>query len=157
MQSPRLGLAVLLTVLAAVPAAATTYWRNPEVTPGFGGVRKELQRLVNADGRRRVNHLCAVVEDVHEPPSASSEGNSQQLIVYWREGASIYTYGPGDHGSIGPGNRNEGADINLRMDVVKNERDIAGSTTRVTRAYVDSLITHCRTSGVSYTIVRNSR
>ena len=151
------NVAVLVAMLAAAPAAAATYWRKPAAVSGFGGVRRELQRLVDAEGRARVNHLCAVVEDVREPPSASSEGDSQQLIVYWPEGGRIYTYGPADDGRIGPGNRDEGADIDLRMDVVASERQIAGSTTRVTRAFVNGLIGRCRASGMQYTIARRSR
>ena len=153
----RLVVPFLAATLIAAPAVAATYWRKPVAAPGFSGVRGERQRLVDAEARARVNHLCAVVEDVREPPSASSEGNSQQLIVYWPEGGHIYTYGPADDGRLGPGNRDEGADIDLRTDVVASEKQIAGSTTRVTRAFVTGLIAHCRVSGTRYTIVRNGR
>lgn len=156
MRSLLLAAAMLTTVLGTLPAAAVTHWRKPAATPGFGGVREELQRLVDREGRVRVNHLCAVVEDVREPPSASSEGNSRQLIVHWVEGGRIYSYGPADNGRLAPGNRDEGADIDLRNDVVATEKEIGGSTTRVTRAFVNRTIAHCRISGVRYTIIRRS-
>ena len=144
-------------ILSAASAVAAVYWRQPGAMPGFGGVREELQRLVDTESHERLNHFCVVVEDVHESPSPSSEGNSRQLIVYWPEGGHIYTYGPADSGRIGPGNRDEGADIDLHRDVVTSEKKIAGSTTRVTRAFVGGLIAHCRQGGVRYTIVRNRR
>jgi hypothetical protein len=151
--NPMLKAAVLAAILATAPAAATIYWRHPAAVPGLGGVREELQRLVNADGRRRVNHLCAVVQDVHEPPSPSSEGNSQQLIVHWRERAVIYSYRPADDGRIGPANHDESADIDLRTDVVATESEIAGSTTRVTRAFVNTLIARCQANGMPYVLL----
>jgi len=148
------ALALLLAIGVAPRADAIVHWWQPGAVAGFGGLRSELQRLADSEGRARLNHFCAVVQDVREPPSATSEGDRTTLSVYWREAGRILSYGPSSDGRLGPGNQDEGAGIDLRYDVVATERQIAGSTNRVTRAFVDGIIRHCRMSGTRLLVIR---
>ena len=144
----------LSAALLSGAADARTTWRRPADVAGFVAYRGELRRLVDHYATRRVNRFCAVVRDVREPPSATSEGDSQTLLIHWREGATIYTYGPSAGGPIGLENQDAGATIDLKEDVVASAYEVDGSTSRVTRAIVGDILRHCGTSGTRATILR---
>ena len=74
--------------------------------------------------------------------------------MHWREGRRIVSYGPAVTGQIAAENQDAGAEIDLAHDVVASQAEIEGSIKRVTRAYADGLIAHCRRSGTNYTVLR---
>lgn len=154
--SPAAALVLAGTAIAS-PSMASTRWLRPATTHDFAIVRPELQRLADQQGRARVHHFCAVVRDTREPPSATSEGNSRTLIVHWREGRRIDSYGPAHDGRIDADHADAGASIDLAHDVVATRAQVDGSITRVTRATVRALLAHCRASGTDYVFNRSAR
>ncbi len=97
------------------------------------------------------------MQDVREPPSPTSEGDRRVLIVQWREGRRIDSYGPAPSGRIGAEQADAGASIDLAHDVIETDAQIDGSIKRVTRAYVSGLIAHCRDDGTTYVVLRGKR
>ena len=143
--------AAMMMFTLAMPAYAATVWRRPATVPAFASrVPIELHRLADDEGSTRLNHFCAVVRT----SPGDSNDSSTQLLIYWREGARISTYGEPYPDQKGLGYRDEGADINLRMDVVARESQINGSIKRVTRKYVDDIIENCVRNGTRYLIRR---
>ena len=136
---------------AAAPSTARVEWRKPVAGSGFGGLSDEFRRLATEQGSARVNHFCAVIRDEHGSRGASGD---RSLEVYWPEGNRLLRYGPSPNGRIDALSQDAGATVNLRTDVVSTEKDIAGSATRVTRAYVNALIDRCRRIGTTFTVFR---
>lgn len=144
------GLAIGL-FLSAAPSAARVEWRKPLPASGFSGLQQEFRRLATERGTAKVNHFCAVIR------GDTSGGGDRSLEVYWPEGHQFLRYGPGTDGKINALSQDAGATVDLRTDVVATERDIAGSTSRVTRAYVMALITRCRQTGTTFTVLRGRK
>lgn len=143
----------LVGMMLSTPSAASTRWLRPAATRDFAVIRPELQRLADRQGRARVNHFCAVVRDTREPPSAISEGDARVLIVHWREGRRIDSYGPPSDGRLTAEQADAGASIDLARDVVATPAQVDGSIKRVARATVRALIAHCRAHGTDYVII----
>ncbi len=101
-----------------------------------------------------MNHFCAVIRDERAPMGANGGRGDRSLEVYWPEGNRLLRYGPSPTGRIDALSQDAGATVDLNADVVPTKKDIAGSTTRVTRAYVTALIDHCRRTGTTFTVLR---
>ena len=118
------GVVSLIAYLnVAQVAAAAIYWRKPRTVRGFERYQPELQRLVDTWGRPGEHRFCVVVRDIREPKSRVSEGDRQELVVYWPRDREIFFYGRGASGRPNLESQDFGATINLDEDVVATADD----------------------------------
>lgn len=145
-----LACSIVASCLVGFPAAAATTWRKVSDRE-FPGWQAELQRIGNgADAR--VSHVCVIVR------GDTGRKGEAVLLAYFRERHYIQGFGrpappyPLDDTAMA------GFDaIDLGRDVVASPSQIRGSTSRVTKAYVDDIIDHCRSLGTQIIITKKGR
>lgn len=150
-----LALAIVVVGLTD-QASAAVQWRKPDVEPGFKGLSKELQHLVDRDGRTRLNTFCAVIQSERQPKTAiNRDGGYTWLLANWKQEHLLYTFGAADD-QYGLTDMNifHSMPLDLRRDVVASEKQIGGSTFLVTRTWVANVEQHCKVSGTTFTIIR---
>ena len=142
--------------LAAPATAMATRWTKIDAVSGFSGWRQELRRLVDTQGRSRVNHFCVVAE-VFRPPrgvgDARPPAEERLARVYWREGRRLIAWDPSeravDSTSARPGN-----DLDLFRDVRATQAEVGSSTYLVTRSWVRTIVDHCRAEGSEIIVLK---
>lgn len=135
--------------LLAGPADAATTWRKVSERE-FPGWRAELQRLVDHAGARTA-HVCVIVRGDSVHPRES------ELLAYVREDRHIQGFAQPAAPYLLDDTAMAGSeDIDLDRDVVATEAQIEGSTSRVTKAYVDEIIGHCRSAGTQIVLTRRA-
>jgi hypothetical protein len=143
-----LAAVALASVIQTQEPVTTTRWSKIEHVAGFDGWRAQFQHMADT-GAHALNHMCVVVATYSQP---GAHQTTVWAYLYWRETDELYTLdqskGPMDDLSIFKG------PLNLKTDVVRQDRDIRGSTYLVTRAWVDDILHHCRTDGEQLVIRR---
>ena len=156
----RQTIGLLVALLVATPAfAAPLRWSKIEAAPQYRGWRAELQRVVDEEGRARINHACLVVwsrQPDRGPYDTSTPPPQTVALVLWREGHRVLEWAErGEDGRMLPV---PGAgSLDLRHDIVPTAADLRGSTFRQTRAWLASLKRHCAAEGTEVTIIREAR
>ncbi len=145
-----LGLAAAVAS-AARPQVTVTRWAPIDSSRGFSSWHAELRHLVDTDQRFPLNHFCVVVATGTTAPPA---GSYTWAYVHWREAARLYTFGQSDEPMSDLTMFK--APLDLHKDVVASERQIAGSTYRVTRARMAHVLQHCARAGTSV-VVKHAR
>ncbi len=150
--------ALSLALAVATPCEAmASQWTKIDALPVFSGWRQELQRLVDTEGRGRLNHFCVVAE-TFRPPRGPGDvkppAEDQVGRVYWREGRRLIAWDPSktavDATSARPGN-----DLDLTKDVRATQSEVGSSTYLVTRSWVSSIIRHCATDGSQIVVLKD--
>ena len=144
-----LACSIFASCLVGFPATAATTWRKVSDRE-FPGWRAELQRI--GSSHARVSHVCVIVR------GDTDRKQEAVLLAYFRERRYIQGFGrpaapyPLDDTAMA------GFDaIDLGRDVVASQSQIGGSTSRVTKAYVDGIIEHCRRLGTQIVITKRGR
>lgn len=92
-------------------------------------------------------HFCVV--------GYSYSDGGRHAQVHWREGRRLILWdGASDPVSARDAIAMARDDLDLTQDVVATEAEIAGSSYRVTQAWVDRVLADCAAKGTSYTIQR---
>ena len=137
------------------PPAVTESFRPLAGTPGFRGLRQELQRTVDWFGHARVNHFCVVLQTLR---TAGEPRPELSAITFWQEEWRVQGYGQGFPDAMVTGLNTPGAlYVDLRHGVVPTPDDINGSTYVVDRAWADRLLRNCWRHGVSWTLIRHPK
>lgn len=146
----RMILAVLIPLLAA---AADDHGApfDPRSDPAFGDARPAIRTfLAGAVPRPRgLQHFCVV---------GYRAGDSRLAWVHWREGRILILW----EGSADPRYRGDALvssrrQLDLDQDVVPGIDDLAGSTYRITRPWLDRTLADCRARGIRYVVTAPSR
>ena len=142
-------------LLAAAAPSLTERFRPLAGTPGFRGLRRELQRTVDRFGHTRVNHFCVVVQELR---GADERSPDVSAITVWQEEGQVQGYGQGfPDAAISLLNTPGALHVDLRRGVVPTPDDINGSTYLVDRAWVNRLLRNCWRHGASWTLIRRPR
>ncbi len=136
---------------SAKQTTAVEHWAKIDTATGFRGWREQLQHMADQDKRFPVSHFCVVVAS---GPAAPPDRMFTWAYVNWREAALLYTFAPSDAPLSDLTTFK--APLDSHKDVVPSERDIKGSTYRVTRAWVRNVERHCASSGIQV-VIRRSR
>ncbi|MDA8523506.1 hypothetical protein [Acidovorax sp. NCPPB 4044] len=127
---------------------------DPRRMPSGAALRAFLTEL---ERTRQSNTFC-FVQQSFEPRTPNARGESMVWMV-WREGARIQDlntvrqgerYVPDaalDDPTRGRAMASSSGIVNLRTDVVPTDADLRGSTSLVSRPWVDRLLTQCRRVG----------
>ena len=126
-------------MLAAAGAGAqAVQWRKVGDTPGFPGLKVELQALVDAQPRSRVATFCVVLRD----------GGDKAPLVYalWPAKHLLYRWGPTREPQLSDATLLLHEPLDLRRDIVRTPSDRL-STYKVTRHWADDVAAQCRAHG----------
>ncbi|MGO4715377.1 hypothetical protein [Bradyrhizobium sp. 2TAF24] len=103
--------------------------------PAFAAMATPVARYVRTSGRaQRHNRICILGEQAAD--------GSRSAWVIWRRAHRIVLWEPGTN-DLASSRRI----LDLRKDVVASDRDLRGSTYRVTRPWVEQLVARCAHSG----------
>lgn len=125
-------------------------WRNIDRTPGFSRWRHVMQKHVDVEATRRINHLCAIV---------GVDGRPDQPIayLYWPEQHRIERLSARDDPAM-PDDLSEMlfqlGPIRLDHDVIDPARHVNLNPNAVTRSWVNRLIARCRRRGTDITLIK---
>jgi len=134
------GLAIVILALLSPAQQMTAF--APRTDPAFGDARAALSRLVaeHAPRVRGPQHFCTI---------GYRGGEGANAWVYWREANRLILWqGGAEDDALLHSTRS----LDLAADVVATEADIAGSTYRVTRAWVAARLADCAARGDHYTL-----
>jgi hypothetical protein len=119
--------------------------------PAFGDARKAIARfLASAVPRPRgPQHFCVV---------GYNDGESRRAWVHWREGKALILW----EGSADPVHADDALilsrrQLDLNTDVVPTSADIAGSTYRIDRLWLDRTLADCAARGTHYAVTAPPR
>ena len=147
-------LVALVLSLASIPATAQseahTRWSRIERTPGFAGWKAQLQHMADAFGTAPVNHMCVVVATYTQP---SVQGATVWGYLYWRENNQLYTLSQSKDAMSDLSLWQ--APLDLKTGVVRRRQDIGSSTFLETRAWVNTVLRHCRSDGTEIVVKRS--
>lgn len=104
----------------------------------FADVQSVLHDYVRARSRTRHNNVCVI--------GYQARDGSRSAWVIWRGARRIILWEPGN--DLSESRRT----IDLRKDVVASEKDLNGSTYRVTRPWVNELVARCAKDGTTLDI-----
>ena len=134
-----------LMLVLARPAIAADQWFAVDTNSWFTGWRSQLQELVDRDATLSTNELCVVGWQNGDPASL-------QAYLVWPAGHKLITWRPSkdDPHSL----LHETNVTDLQKDVVATDRDVNGSTYRVTHAWVGHIESSCRKFGMTVRLSR---
>jgi hypothetical protein len=114
--------------------------------PAFSNPEASLERLIARRGTRPKDHVCVVGYRAALP-------SGERAWVYWAEARALVLWEP-MVAEARPGDALlfSRRTLSLDRDVVPTEADLHGSTYRVTKAWVDSVLSDCRTHGERFVI-----
>lgn len=112
----------------------------------FSQPRAVLSQLVGRKGNVRRNNFCVIGYQF-------SDGN-KSAWVYWREGKAIILWEPTAEGIADLTQTRRY--LRLPQDIVADGTDPQGSTYRVTRQWVNSLISDCQTRGEKFVVTKRN-
>lgn len=144
---------ILMALTPLLLAAADDHGApfDPRSDPAFGDARPAIRTfLASAVPRPRgPQHFCVVGYQL---------GDSRLAWVHWREGRILILW----HGTYGPGRADEALvdsrrQLDLAQDVVPTTDDLAGSTYRITRPWLDRTLADCRAPGIRYAVTAPAR
>ena len=147
-----IGIALATATVACAPTARSSHSAvaeisfSPRADPAFGDATPAIERLLadTASPSKGVQHFCAI-------GYRGAEG--AVAWVHWREaGRLILWLGKGDGSAAADALVHSNRDLDLNTDVVATESDLAGSTYRVTRAWVATKLEECAQKGDQYAI-----
>ena len=150
----RLDLRMAAAASALVMAVGAPARAQPPVhfgpigdTPGFPHLRQELQRIVNAQGRSRVNTFCVMLGDRgdHEPLA----------YAIWRRRGLLYRWQQTDAPQLNDEALVQHEPLDLRKDIARTPAERA-STYLETMAWVRDIDRQCREHGETIDIIRRS-
>ncbi len=147
-----LGFPIMFALASATAlSGSSVHWHRIEVTPGFPGWRKLLQRQVDTVGHRDVNSFCVIVRTFTGRGTPAS--GTATALAYWPQERRIEAIGPTveaqlTDASIGPGS------IDLDHDVIGMKGQTGLSPSSISRAEVARIIERCHHEGTMLTLVR---
>jgi hypothetical protein len=128
----------------ASPLGAPTSIRG---APSFETPEVALDTLVRRDAKTPQNHFCVVAYRL-----ANGE---LQAWVHWLEGNAIILWEPRiddpAHGLVWSRRY-----LRLDRDVVASEDDVAGSTYRVTKSWVEGIVEDCASAGDRFVVEKRA-
>ena len=147
-------------VLVALPAQAkTSRWSKIDHDTTFRGWRRELQHVVDREGRARLNHFCLIVQTVTPDRGIADPAQPPDVTVahvLWRERHEVLEWDGVD--STGRMQSVPGADVlDMRKDFKPTVEDLHGSTYQETVGWLKSVERHCARLGTSVTIRSRGR
>jgi hypothetical protein len=129
--------ALLLLAAGPVPTFDT------RTAPGFGDATAPLRAYLTARGKTR-GRFCVV---------GYRRPGGRQAWVHWQDGNRLALWEGGDNpASRADGLRFSRRDLDLMRDVVADDQALAGSSFRVTRAWVAGVLADCARSGRRYAV-----
>lgn len=136
------------SLCAAAPHAALGEWRKISDTPGFPGLRRELQRIVAHHGHDRIGKFCIVLRDTGDhDPIAYAIWQRQHLLYRWQATRDA---------AIGDATLLHHTPLDLRRDIVRSPSDRL-STYKFTLSWVRDVEAQCRDHGEQISVSRNGR
>lgn len=149
------GAALIAAFCIAVPSNGkqpdtATHWTKIDGYHGFQGWREQLQHMADQGSHFPVSHFCVIVATGSTAPP---DNKFTWAYVYWREAAQLYTFGQSDEAMSDMTEFK--APLDLKKDVVATERQLKGSSYRVTRAWVADVLRHCATAGTQIVVRRS--
>ena len=109
---------------------------------------KVLEEFVSARSSYRVNHFCVAAYHYADGP--------EKAWAWWKEGKRIIPWDPSRDPALPVSLLTENP-IDLDHAVVGSEADVKGSTSLVTRAWVQGIERDCQEHGDQFTIVKHKR
>ncbi|MEY4562743.1 MAG: hypothetical protein RLZZ618_2020 [Pseudomonadota bacterium] len=140
-----MGAATTATGFASEPVAEAPGTSVPfelSSVPDFAGYRAAVSRYLRARTPHRLNHVCVLGEQHGD--------GSRSAWVIWQEGREMVLWDGGREPLV-----NSRRTLNLRRDVVATEAEVAGSTYRVTRAWVRLQQQRCQRLGSRLELTRH--
>ncbi|UAJ09554.1 hypothetical protein [Polymorphobacter megasporae] len=117
-------------------------------TPGFPGLRRELQHIVADRGHDRIAEFCIVLRDSGDhDPIAYAIWPRQHLLYRWQAARDT---------AISDATLLYHTPLNLRRDIVRSPSDQL-STYKVTLSWVRDVEAQCRAHGEHVSIRRQGR
>jgi hypothetical protein len=145
-----LGVASLAPALASAAEAKPAFPQSelaafaPRTDPAFGDATPALARLVAETRPHGPQHFCAIGYRAEGGPMAWVHWQEAERLILW--------HGRGDGSAPGEALLHSNRRLDLNADVVAREADLAGSTYRVTRAWVSARLADCEAKGDRYVI-----
>lgn len=132
---------MLLAALVLATAAAAVPTFDTRRAAGFGDAQVPLRAYLTGRRRAGSQHFCVV---------GYRQPGGRQAWVHWREGRRLVLWEPTGAGREAL--RFSRRDLDLRRDVVAGEAALAGSSYRVTRAWVAGVLADCARAGTRYAV-----
>lgn len=146
--------AMIVLLMLATAAPASTGWRSIMTTPGFLGLRVLLRHRADAHGIIGANHVCVIAR--RDRDARDRHGSVTTAFAYWRERQRIDLIGPTrdaalSDASVGPGS------IDLTRDIIGEHGQTGLSPSAVTRAQADEIIRRCGARGLHLIFMRGGK